>query len=192
MKSLKKVLATFLLSSALLIGGVIPTTAFAYSSNVERKLEKIEKNIAKENERLSKQKAKTRNSTSGSDGPRADKIKNRIVDLQDNAAKLKKKEDEKIAKAVKSVDVRKKQSSNRIIQLEKDKTVKRTAAKLKYDNDVRNRKLADPTYVAPGFIFTSDSVDKQIAAEKLKIRGFDENISKIKGSKTKKGTKNNK
>lgn len=192
MKSLKKVLVTFLLSSTLLIGSVISTTAFAYSSNVERKLEKIEKNIAKENDRLSKQKEKSRNSTSGSSGPRADKIKNRIVDLQENAADLKKKEDDKIAKAVKSVDNRKKQSSNRILRLEKDIANKRTAAKIKYDNDVKNRKLTDPTYVAPGFIYTSESVDKQIAAEKLKIRGFDENIAKIKGTKTKKGTKINK
>ena len=48
MKSVKKVLVTFLLSTTLLIGGIVPLTAFAYSANVEKKLEKINKNIEKE------------------------------------------------------------------------------------------------------------------------------------------------
>lgn len=200
MKSLNKVFATFLLSTTLVIGGIIPVTAFAYSANVEKKLEKINKDIEKQNEKLNKQQQKrsSRNNSSsyssGSSGSnssskKSEKIRDKIADLQEEAADIKKKEDAKIAKVVQSIENRKKQSNNKIATLTKSKTTKNAAEKQKYDNDVKARKLTDPTYVAPPFKFNSSSIDRQIAAEKEKLADYDADIAKARGTYVKKPVK---
>lgn len=199
MKSLKKVLVTFLLSSTLLIGGVVSTTAFAYSQNVEKKLEKIDKQIEKQNEKLSKQNQKRSNrnnssgsSSSGSSSTKTAKIRDKISELQEDASDIKEKEDKKIAKTVSSIESRKKQSSNRIENLSKSKIIKMEAAKKKYDNDIKTKKAAQVNYVAPAFLFNSKSIDKQIADEKEKIRGYNADIEKARGTYTKQQVKKNK
>lgn len=200
MKSLKKILSTFLLSSTLIIGGVVPTTVFAYSANVEKKLEKINKDIEKQNEKLSKQEQKrsSRNSSSsysgGSSGSnssskKTEKIRDKIADLQEDAADIKKKEDAKIAKVVQSIENRKKQSNNKIATLTKSKTTKSDAAKQKYENDLKARKATDPTYVAQPFKFNSSSIDRQIAEEKAKLVDYDADIAKARGTYTKQTVK---
>lgn len=199
MKSLKKVLATFLLSTTLLTGVCVSTTAFAYSANVEKKLEKIEKNIAKQNEKLQKQEQKRSNrnnssssSNSGSSSSKTEKIREKISDLQEEASDIKEKEDAKIAKVVKSIESRKTQSNNKIATLTKSKATKSEAAKKKYENDVKARKATDPTYVAPAFKFNSNSIDKQIADEKAKLVDYDADIAKARGTNVNKKVKKNK
>lgn len=197
MKSLKKVLTTVLLSATLLISGVVSTTVFAYSDNVEKKLEKINKNIEKQNEKLSKQNQKRSNrnnssSSSGSSSTKSEKIQKKISELQEDMSDIKAKEDAKIAKVVKSIEGRKKQSNNKIENLNKLKTTKNEAARKKYENDVKARKAIEPTYVAPAFKFNSSSIDRQIAEEKEKLRDYDADISKARGTSTKKPTKKSK
>ncbi len=200
MKSLKKVLTTVLLSTTLLISGVVSTTVFAYSDNVEKKLEKINKNIEKQNEKLSKQNQKRSNrnnsssssSSSGSSSTKSEKIQKKISELQEDMSDIKAKEDAKIAKVVKSIEGRKKQSNNKIENLNKLKTTKNEAARKKYENDVKARKAIEPTYVAPAFKFNSSSIDRQIAEEKEKLRDYDADISKARGTSTKKPTKKSK
>lgn len=197
MKSLKKVLTTVLLSTTLLISGVVSTTVFAYSDNVEKKLEKINKNIEKQNEKLSKQNQKRSNrnnssSSSGSSSTKSEKIQKKISELQEDMSDIKAKEDAKIAKVVKSIEGRKKQSNNKIENLNKLKTTKNEAARKKYENDVKARKAIEPTYVAPDFKFNSSSIDRQIAEEKEKLRDYDADISKARGTSTKKPTKKSK
>lgn len=199
MKSLKKIFATFLLSTTLIIGGIVPVPAFAYSANVEKKLEKIQKDIEKQNEKLNKQQQKrsSRNNSSsygGSSGSnssskKSEKIRDKISDLEKDAADIKKKEDAKIAKVVQSIENRKKQSNNKIATLTKSKATKSAAAKQKYDNDVKARKLTDPTYVAPPFNFNASSIDKQIAEEKAKLVDYDADIAKARGTYVKKPVK---
>lgn len=196
MQSLKKVLVTILLSTTLLIGGVVSTTAFAYSQNVEKKLEKIDKQIEKQNEKLNKQNEKrsSRNnsSSSSSSSTKTEKIQKKITELQEDASDIKSKEDAKIAKVVKSIEGRKKQSNNKIDNLTKLKVTKSEAAKQKYDNDVKARKAVDPIYVAPAFKFNSSSIDNQIAAEKQKLLDYDADIEKARGTYTKKQVKKSK
>lgn len=197
MKSVKKVLVTFLLSTTLLIGGIVPLTAFAYSANVEKKLEKINKNIEKQNEKLSKQNQKRSNrnnssSSSGSSSTKSEKIQKKITELQEDMSDIKAKEDAKIAKVVKSIEGRKRQSSNKIENLNKSKTTKSEAARKKYENDVKARKVTDPTYVAPAFKFNSSSIDRQIAEEKEKLRDYDADIAKARGATVNKRTKKSK
>ena len=74
----------------------------------------------------------------------------------------------------------------------KSKTTKSEAARKKYDNDLKARKAADPNYVAPAFKFNSSSIDKQIAAEKEKIRDYDADIAKARGTFVKTTVKKNK
>jgi lipopolysaccharide export LptBFGC system permease protein LptF len=195
--SLKKVLVTFLLSTTLLIGGVFSTTVFAYSQSVERKLEKINKNIAKQNEKISKQSEKMSNRdgasrSSGSSVTKTQKIRDKISDLEEQAAKIKKKEDDKISKIVNSIEGRKKQSLNKISNLEKNKTNKRDAARSKYENDIKLKKAADPTYIAPVFKFNSTALDKQLEKEKSKLIEYDEDIAKVRGTYEKKEVKKKK
>lgn len=189
MKSLKTIVSTVLLSITLVGGMSFSTTTFAYSANVEKKLEKIQKNIDKQNEKLSKQQQKRSNrnnssgyNSSGSSSSKTQKIQDKIADLQEEASDIKQKEDAKIAKVVKSIEGRKKQSTNKINNLNKSKTTKLEAAKKKYENDVKVRKETDPTYKAPPFKFNSESIDKQIAAEKEKLRDYDVDIAKARGT----------
>ena len=46
--------------------------------------------------------------------------------------------------------------------------------------------------MAPAFKFNSSSIDKQIAAEKEKIRDYDADIAKARGTFVKKTVKKNK
>lgn len=191
MKSLKTILSTVLLSATLISGVSISPTTFAYSANVEKKLEKIDKDIAKQNEKLAKQEKKRSNrsnssgyssSGSSSSSSKTEKIRDKIADLQEEATDIKQKEDAKIAKVVKSIEGRKKQSTNKINNLNKSKATKMEAAKKKYENDVKARKETEPTYKAPAFKFNSASIDKQIAAEKEKLRDYDVDIAKARGT----------
>lgn len=193
------ILSTVLLSATLISGVSISTTTFAYSANVEKKLEKIDKDIAKQNEKLAKQEKKRSNrsnssgySSSGSSSSKTEKIRDKIADLQEEAADIKQKEDAKIAKVVKSIEGRKKQSTNKINNLNKSKATKMEAAKKKYENDVKARKETEPTYKAPPFKFNSASIDKQIAAEKEKLRDYDVDIAKARGTYKQTTSKKNK
>jgi hypothetical protein len=200
MKSLKKTVVTFLVSVILLSGGVASTTAFAYSKSVERKLEKIDDEIEQQNKKLNKQiqKRSERNNSSGSSNSsdssstKTAKIRDKISELEQDASDIKDKEDKKIAKIVKSIESRKKQSSNRIENLTKEKIIKMEAAKKKHDNDIKTKKAAEANYVAPAFLYNSKSIDKQIADEQEKIRAYNSDIEKSRGTYIKKQDKKNK
>lgn len=201
MKSLKTIVSTVLLSAALISGVSVSTITFAYSPAVEKKLEKIDKDIEKQNEKISKQQQKrsSRNSSSSStsgstssSSKKISKIREKIADLEEDAADIRKKEDAKIAKVVKAMDGRKKQSNNKIQSLNKSKATKLEAAKKKYENDVKARKETDPNYKAPPFKFNSDSIDKQIAIEKQKLLELNEDIAKARGTYKPRSSKKNK
>lgn len=189
MKSLKKVLVTIVLSSTLFIGGIVPITAFAYSESVEKKLEKIDKDIEKQEEKLNKISSRS-NGTSGSKNTRGDKIRERINDLRKEATDIQQKDNKRVAKDVKAIELKKTQSKNKIKALEKDKFEKGKAAKQKYDNDVKARMLVDPQYNPPVFKYSSGSVDGQIKSERQKIDRLDDEIAKLRGLSPQKNKKN--
>lgn len=189
MKSLKKVFATFLLSTTLVIGMVVPITVFAYSESVEKKLEKIDKDIEKQEDKINKISSRS-SGTSGSKNTRADKIRDKINDLRNEAIEIKKKENKRVAKDVKAIELKKMQSKNKIKILEKDKLEKGKAAKQKYDNDVKARLLLDPKYKAPVFKYNTTAVDGQIKTERQKVEKMDEDIARLRGLNPKGNQKN--
>jgi hypothetical protein len=193
MKSLKKIFCVLSLSLFIIGGAIIPDTSFAYSQNVQDKLDKISKNIVKQQEKISKQNEKrSRRNNSTTTDPKTEKIKDKIIDLQEQATDIKTKEDKKISKIVDAIEKKKIQSNNKIIKLEKDKKEKIDVARNKYDRDVKTRRAQNPNYRAPEFYFNSRAVDAQISAEQDKIREYNIDIAKAGSSSNQKKIKKSK
>lgn len=189
----KKKFLILLLSSMMLCGLTLSTGVLAYSQNVERKLDRISRNIDKQQEKITKITEKrsrgSRNGTNGASSTKISKIRDKIDDLKEEAEEIKKKEGTKINRAVKAVEAKKVQSKDKILLLEKTKLKKSDEAKRKYLADVALKKSNDPTYKAEPFKFDSKSIDAQIKSQRDKIKEYENEISVIRGTNRNKNYK---
>lgn len=159
---------------------------FAYNPNVEKKLTRIDDDIKKIQEKISKKNSNNRyNKSSGSSSNRTQKLKDKITDLEDEKKDIIKKENNRIEKAVKSVENRKKQSTNKIQNLEKTIAKKKDAANKKYENDKKKALALDPKAKVQPFKFSAPSEEKMIKAEKDRLKQYDVQIQKIKNPQSK-------
>lgn len=182
MKKMK--LATIFFIS--ILGCAFSLHSFAYSENVEKKLEKIDDDIKRIQEKIDKKNKRRNNnnnnynSSSNSSSNRTQKLQDKITDLQEDRADIIEKENKRIDKAVKVIEGRKTQSQNKLKNLEKNIENKKKIAQTKYDND-KKRMLEQNSkaQIAP-FKFSSPSDENMIKAEKEKIKKYDTDIQKIK------------
>lgn len=181
MKKMK--LATIFFIS--ILGCAFSLHSFAYSENVEKKLEKIDDDVKRIQEKIDKKNKRRNNnssynSSSGNSSNRTQKLQDKISDLQEDRKDIIDKENKRIDKAVKVIEGRKTQSQNKLKNLQKNIENKKKIAQTKYDND-KKRMLEQnsKSQIAP-FKFSSPSDENMIKAEQEKIKKYDADIQKIK------------
>jgi len=185
-----------ILSTSFLLSGVSP--AFAYSDSVNKKIERLEDNIKKEQEKIDKDSKKRSNrnnrssysssyssSNNNSSSKKREKYQEKIEDYREEIADIKEKEDVKIEKKVKVINTQKQQSQNKIRNLQAAKAKKINSAKEKYQNDVKREIAKNPAYVAPAFDVNTLSDDRLISLEQEKTKKLDMQIETIKNPQRK-------
>lgn len=162
--------------------------SFAYSKNVERKIQSIETKIEKEKTKIQKideKKAKnSRKTISTSDTHKKDKIQEKIMNYQEQINTIKAAEDKKIKKDVDAIEKRIKQSSQRITNLEASEQRRIALEKKRFDNKVKLEQSKDIGYKAPAFVPSPSPNKNSMDIEKAKIEKYKEEIEQIRNPKS--------